>query len=107
MADDDGEAGRITTLEKIEEKLDKLWEMVTGGGKNAPAAPDPPVDEGVAGEIRRELARLKADEDAQRQRDSDADARMDAKIAEKVPERPPREYRRATRLMRWDTEADR
>ena len=103
-AADDGEAGRIHTLDTIAEQLRELKEAVFGG-KGSPGSESEPEGAPVADEVRRELARLKAAEDRKK-----AAAERDGKVAEleekvkAIAEKPPREYRKITTRLWGDPE---
>lgn len=92
--------------QKIEDKIDRLAEMLKGGGKEQGSEAEPSEPASMSAEVRRELEKLRAEEERTR-KDAERDAEVGELKAKVNAERPPREYRRATRVMRWDTEADR
>jgi hypothetical protein len=99
----DIEADRVKTLgEMIREEIAKA--LGNHGSVESAAEPDQPD---VAAETRREVARLKAEEDRKAQREARA-ARVDAAVAkmEAIKEKQPREYRRSTRFMGWVDKED-
>jgi DNA repair ATPase RecN len=97
----EAEHAHITSLEQVLAKLDKLL-----GGSDKPGA-TPEEHSPVSAEVRAELAKLKAAEDAKaREEARDRDLNEVKQKVEKIPERRPREYRRATSLMGWVTEDD-
>ena len=102
------EEGRIATIDEkiataVEAAIGKLKDVLTGSSGGGQEAADPAS---MSEEVRRQVEKLRADEERVR-RESERDAEV-ADLKQKVnAERPPREYRRATKLMRWDTEADR
>ena len=102
----DSEGTRIQSIDTLMEKVDKVLAMVSGGGKAAgKGEPDP--EEGVSSVVQRELARLKAAEDEKAAREARDKEFTEVKArVEKIPERRPREYRRATNMMKWATEDD-
>lgn len=92
--------------QRIEHAIAELRDMLRGSGTERGSEGEPDQPASISAEVRRELQKLRADE-ARVQRESERDAEV-ADLKEKVnAERPPREYRRATKVMRWDTEADR
>lgn len=96
-------------VEKIEDKIEKIFEMLKGGGSERGSETEPQGEEAsVSATVKRELAKLHAEEERLR-RESERDAKVDelsGKVAA-IPERAPREYRKSTERMGWVTEADR
>lgn len=94
----------------IEDKLDKVLGMLTGGG-DKPAESDEPEEDAksvAAREARAEVQRLAKLEQAKKSRDDEkaaAEARI-AAVEEKVKEKPPREYRKITKWHGWVGEDD-
>ena len=93
------------TVAELDKKVDHLAEMISqllgGGGREAPtdATPEPePVD--VGAEVRKEMDRLHAKEEARAKREAEEDSKLTDKI-KKVVEKPPREFKRATERMGW------
>lgn len=110
MSEQPTEAAPPDTAEwrqKIEDKIDRLAEILSGGGheQDSEAEPDEPAS--MAAEIRREVERLREAEHRQQ-----AEAERDAKVGQleekvsAIPEKQPREYRRSTNFMKWATEGD-
>ena len=91
----------------VDRVVDRLKDILKPGDGQATAAePDEPAS--MAAEVRREVERLRGEEQA-RQKEADRDAEV-GQLKEKVaaiPEKQPREYRRSTRVMRWANEDDR
>ena len=90
----------------VDRVVDRLKDILKPG-EHAPAAePDEPAS--MAAEVRREVERLRGEEQA-RAKEAERDAEV-GQLKEKVaaiPEKQPREYRRSTRVMRWANEDDR
>ena len=95
------------TVAELDRKVDRLAEMISqllgGGGHDAPqaaeAAPEAePVD--VGAEVRKEMDRLHAKEEARKKKEAEDDANLTNKIRQ-VVEKPPREFKRATEAMGW------
>ena len=88
-------------VDQQDSKLDRVLELLGGGGRDAPteATPEPePVD--VGAEVRREMERLHAKEEARAKREAEDDAKLTDKIKQ-VTEKAPREFKRATERMGW------
>lgn len=93
--------------QKIEDKIDRLAEILSGHGSEKGTETEPDEPASMAAEVRREVERLRGEE-AKQQREAERDAEV-GQLKEKVaaiPEKQPREYRRSTRIMRWTTEDD-
>lgn len=92
--------------QKIEDKIDRLAEVLKGAPGEQDNRPGPPEPASMSAEVRRELDKLRAEEDRAR-KEAERDAEVGELKAKINAERPPREYRRATNAMRWATEDDR
>ena len=100
------EGEETPTVAELDKKVDHLAEMISqllgGGGREAPqetAAPEAEhVD--VGAEVRKEMERVHAKEEARKQREAEADSALTEKI-KKVTEKPPREFKKATERMGW------
>ena len=103
----DGEQDK-PTISQLDQKVDRLAEMVSrllgGSGDSPQPSPAPaelesePVD--VGAEVRKEMDRLHAKEEARAKREKDEDAKLTDKIRQ-VVERPPREFKKITEKMQW------
>ena len=94
--------------QKIEDKIDRLAEILKGGGheeQGSETEPDQPAS--MAAEVRREVERLREAEAKQHREEELATdvGDLKQKVAA-IPERQPREYRRSTQFMKWATEDD-
>ena len=100
-------SGLESKVDALAEKVAQLFEMFKGGAWDKGSETGPAADPAsMSEEVRRQVEKLHADE-ARARKEADLDADV-ADLKQKVnAERPPREYRRATKIMRWDTEADR
>lgn len=100
-------SGLEDKVDTLAGKVAQLFEMLKGGGagdRGSETVPDQPAS--MSAEVRRELEKLRAEEDRAR-KDAERDADVSDLKAKVNAERPPREYRRATNMMRWATEDDR
>jgi hypothetical protein len=103
MADDE-EAERITSLNTLAEKVERieqaLAKVLGGGQKETPAAGAPEPPGGIAEEVQRELSRR---DDAAKQAEKYAllgkHDEVIKQLTEKTPEPPPR---RVERIMGWN-----
>jgi len=102
-ADTPGDDGLV---DKVVEKVLAVLHREGSGNPGTGTAADEPASMSV--EVRRELARLREEESRQKAADEQAAkiGELSAKV-EAIPEKKPREYRRATNMMGWATEADR
>ena len=101
----DREPERIESIADLAAAVRALQAKL-GGGESRREEPEPEAD--PKAEMRRELARLQAAEKRKQARDAAAKEQADrlAAVEEKVKEKPPREYRRATRIMKWQRPED-
>ena len=109
MADTETETAPAVPAETedriVDRVVDRLKDILKGPEQASAAEPDEPAS--MAAEVRREVERLRGEEQA-RQREANRDAEV-GQLKEKVaaiPERQPREYRRSTQFMKWATEDD-
>lgn len=110
MADDTATepapSGLESKVDALADKVAELFAMFKGGARDKGSEAEPSEPASMSAEVRRELDKLRAEEDrANRERELQNEV---GQLKEKVnAERPPREYRRATNAMRWATEDDR
>ena len=102
----DSEEGRITTIQSLADKVDKLWDMLTSGDKK-PDTTEADQPASMAAEVRREVERLRQAEGAEQAAAQQAADVADLKEKVAASERQPREYRRSTKIMGWADERDR
>lgn len=98
------EGERIHSLADLSEKVDKLFDMLSGQHQEQGSESEPEAAPDVKAETRRAVAEVRRREAAKAARDrekAEQDARLKA-VEEKLKEKPPAEYRRVTRFMRWE-----
>jgi hypothetical protein len=101
----DEESSRIVSLDALHAKIDDLAAKITGLGKaKAPAGRPSKADdaEDVRQQVRDEVGKLKAADDADRKRRGEIDSLRDQ--VKKLAEKAPVEYRKITRWMWGDDE---
>lgn len=103
----DGEASRITSIESLASRVDRLTSLVErilpGGDRKDPAAAGQPEPESVEEKVRAELAKAEAARrKSERDKADKAEKESVAARLAKLEEKPPAErVRRSTRLLGW------
>jgi hypothetical protein len=99
--DPEDSGGDGVTLTGLNAKVDRLADMISnllkGGGTKASRATKADDAADVAGQVRTEVERLRAEEERER-KSSGKLAELEAKVA-KITEKVPVEYRRITTLL--------
>jgi hypothetical protein len=93
----EGDSG--LTLEHLNDKIDRLADLIKRRTPSARASKADDADD-VARQVKDEVGKLKAHEDAQRQRGELENLKAQVK---KIAEKAPQEYRRVTRWM-WGSD---
>jgi hypothetical protein len=101
-AEPTGEGTDHERLAKVESAVDQILGILRGG-QTAPGAETPAEPADPRAEARAEMEKLKAAERRKQQR-ADEKARLEGRLSAietAVKEKPPRDVRRATRIMKW------
>jgi hypothetical protein len=102
----EGESKLESKVNALADKVAQLFDMFKNGAGDKGSETDPDQPASMSAEVRRELDKLRAEE-ARQQREAERDAEIGELKAKVTAARPPREYRKATNVMRWATENDR
>lgn len=100
-------------MSRVESAIDQIRAVLTGGSGHAPGSATSEGDSAQAADAasadatRQAVAEIRRREAAKKRRAAEAGRldRVEAAV-QAIAEKPPREYRKATRFMRWEDEAD-